>query len=151
MRHLSKTLGAGAAALPRADCGMSAHATRALEQSRRSAPVNNHVCCRLQSPQKGSTLKAVHSQLWCGTIILVRCVFRLRAMSPYYPMWDILGRLASGRLDISTLSCPSPVPGPSYSSLVLSEDTPPPLLLEGKQGIAFSHGPPAGIPIDQHP
>ena len=84
-------------------------------------------------------------------ILLVRGVFRLRAMSPYYPMWDILGRVATGRLDISTLSCPSPVSGPSCSSLVLFEDIPPPLLLEGKQGTAFSHGPPAGIPIDQQP
>lgn len=132
MRHLSKTLGAGAAAVPRADCGMSEDATRALEQSRRSAPVNNHVCCRLQSTQKGSTLESVHSELWCGKTLLVRGVFRLRAMSPYYPMWDILGRVATGRLDISTLSCPSPVPDPSFSSLVLSENTPPPLLLEGK-------------------
>ena len=79
---LSKTLGAGAAAVPRADCGMSADATRALEQSRRSAPVNNHVCCRLQSPQKGSTLKSVLSQLWCGKdTTSARCVSSPRYVS----------------------------------------------------------------------
>ena len=83
-------------------------------------------------------LKSVHSQLWCGKILLVRGVFRLRAMSPYYPMWDILGPVATGRLDISTLSCPSKLPGPSCSSLVLFKAIPPPLLLEGKQGTAFS-------------
>lgn len=66
-------------------------------------------------------------------------------------MWDILGRVGTRRFDISTLSCSSRLPGPSYSSLVLFEDTPPPLLLEGKQGTAFSHGPPTSILTDQHP
>ena len=58
----------------RADCGMSVDATRALEQkSRRSAPVNIHVSCRLQSTWRGSALRSVHGQLlWCGENLLVR-------------------------------------------------------------------------------
>ena len=72
-------------------------------------------------------------------------MFRLRAMSPCFPIRDILGRVGTRRFDISTLSS-SRLPGQSHSSLVLFEDILPPLLLDGKQGTAFSHGPSTSIP-----
>ena len=94
---------------------------------------------------------------WSATMVWRESTSAMSVSSPRYVSilphagWNILGRVGSRRFVISTLSCSSRVTGPSYSSLVLFKETPPPLLLEGKQGTAFSHGPPTSIPTHQHP
>ena len=74
----------------RADCGMSVDATRAWEQkSRRSAPVNIHVSCRLQSTWKGSTLRSVHGQL---LMVWRESTSAMRVSSPrYVPIFPHVG------------------------------------------------------------
>ena len=81
MQHLSRSLGA---AVGPTGYGINVHATCALEQSRRSAPVNSHVVWH----HHGIMYPENRSQPSYGVGVVP--VFRLRAMSPYYPIWDIL-------------------------------------------------------------